>query len=308
MQALVDAIQTQGSVMDGLVALGDAAVPALLRVAATQSSRRSSFALMTLGMLATTPISPAHRAAIRARELAALGDNDPSVIMEAVSALTAFPDAVVRGAVRAIALTPAQGIPGSETASQSIDNMVRDEAITWMKQDSANIAGASTYSRPPSTFQIKGCTPECCGFGSWNATATRVAFAKVDSTSRPVFTVHTGDHVVADSGVEAMVTSGLLRATRAYQLRTLPYPYRLGWGSMTVPAGDTLHVLFQGSEETDDVIWYRGSVYWTGADFPDFVVLSTPKSTWWAAVKNDLGQVGWIAEPESAFTGPGECH
>lgn len=169
------------------------------------------------------------------------------------------------------------------------------------------LASMLPAQRPPSRFELSGCTMECCGYGSWRATTTRVAFARPDPASQRVFSVHPNESVIADSGVVALRAPAVLRARRLSRLRVLSYPSRHEWQSITVPAGDTLYVLFESGEATDAVIWYHRTLYWSGADLADFAALSTLRSTWWARTKNNLGQVGWIADPGPAFSGPGEC-
>jgi hypothetical protein len=172
---------------------------------------------------------------------------------------------------------------------------------------SSMLAAVLPAQRPPSRFQLTGCTMECCGYGVWRATTRRVAFATPDTASIQVFVVQPNDSIVADSGVVAMQVPGVLRAEHIGGLRVRPYPDGRAWQTITVPTGDTAYVVFEDAEATDAVIWLRGSLYWSVADFDGFTTVTTLRSTWWARVKNKVDLTGWIADPWRAFVGPGEC-
>jgi HEAT repeat protein len=135
---LIGAIDTGGGAVDGIIALGDAAVPRVVQVlrAKTESVGRRHAAVRILGRLASRPraqpLSQASLAMIRATLLATLRDEDYYMRAVAVRSLTRFPDAEVRNAVEALAK--------SDTATRVESGKrvypVRAAALDWLKHDS----------------------------------------------------------------------------------------------------------------------------------------------------------------------------
>jgi hypothetical protein len=135
---LIGAIDTGGGAGNGIIALGDAAVPRVVQVlrTKTESVGRRHAAVRLLGRLASRPraqpLSQASLATIRAALLGTLRDEDYYIRAVAVRSLTRFQDAEVRNAVEALA--------ASDTATRVESGKkvypVRAAAQDWLKQDS----------------------------------------------------------------------------------------------------------------------------------------------------------------------------
>jgi HEAT repeat protein len=102
--ALLGAIKNGGLATDGLVALGAAAIPAILRAVDSSDSGVRVEATMVLGNMALQRdqlgLSAANAEAIRSVLLRAVNDGEDSVRFAAVLSLESFVDASVRDAVQ----------------------------------------------------------------------------------------------------------------------------------------------------------------------------------------------------------------
>lgn len=141
---LLGAIETGGGAIDGIVALGDAAVPGLLQLLDAPGSRGRVAAVLAVGKLAARNGSPqppiasgqlsaARLTAIRVRLLKALDHKNRFVRTAAVRSLTSYSDPEVRRAIEALAASdPATIDAGNGTKEYP----VRRAAQGWLKQDS----------------------------------------------------------------------------------------------------------------------------------------------------------------------------
>lgn len=143
--ALIRAIETGGGATNGLVALGNAAVPAVARTlaAATSSASRLS-AAQTLGSMSMRrrelSLTDASVAAIRTGLLSALKDSSVWVRQGAVTGLAQFTDTEVRGAMQTLATSDS----GVMTRNGKRVFPVREGASAWLVRDSV-----SRGLRPP---------------------------------------------------------------------------------------------------------------------------------------------------------------
>jgi HEAT repeat protein len=144
LRGLLGAIETGGGAIDGVVALGDAAVPGLLQLLDGPGSRGRVAAVMAVGKLAahngapqprisSGRVSPANLAAIRVRLLKALERKDRFVRLAAVQSLTCYADPELRRAMETLATSDSATI---DMANGTKDYPVRRAAQAWLKQDS----------------------------------------------------------------------------------------------------------------------------------------------------------------------------
>lgn len=149
-QALVGAIETGGGAIDGIVVLGEEAVPALLALLNSREPRGRVAALVAAGKLvgrnpypqAVTPsaaLSESAIGALRAKLLGALGDDNPFARIAAIRSLQHYSDAEVRHAIEEVA---AKDPAVRDNGAPERDYPVRREAEEWLKRDKLK-------SRPP---------------------------------------------------------------------------------------------------------------------------------------------------------------
>jgi hypothetical protein len=169
------------------------------------------------------------------------------------------------------------------------------------------LAPAIAAQRPPSPFEVTGCTMECCGYGTWRTKTRTIAFVQRDTASAKAFVIEPNDSVVALSGIVAMQQPGVATAPRNRAMRVNSYPKLGAERTIMVPAGDTIYTLFESAEATDAIIWYRGSLYWSVPDDGGPTQLPSLRARWWVSIRNRRGEVGWVRDPWSGFDGPGKC-
>jgi len=137
---LLGAIETGGGAIDGIIALGDAAVPGLTRVMRSPTEvRRRGAAAITVGRLVSRPraqpLSEQSMRTIRSTLLASLQDPDYFVRAVSVRSLTVFSDPEIRSAVASL--------EKSDTATRLEEGRtvypVRVAAREWLKQDSLKV-------------------------------------------------------------------------------------------------------------------------------------------------------------------------
>jgi hypothetical protein len=145
---LLGAIGTGWGAINGVVALGEDAVPELIRFLDTPGSLNRSSVVRALGKLvsrrpfplSTEPLPPLSEGAsgvIRTRLLLALRDDDIYAREAAISALTPFPDLEVRRAIEAVAeRDPATSI---HPVSGAKYYPVRSAARAWLQRDSLRL-------------------------------------------------------------------------------------------------------------------------------------------------------------------------
>jgi hypothetical protein len=140
-QALVDAIDTGGGATNGIIALGDASIPAVVAKLRARGARTTErvFAAGTLGAFvvpgAPQIISAANKALIRQSLLTALADKSMLVRSAAIPGLVTFRDPEVRHAVAMAAAADT----GMKIGAEARRFTVRKAAREWMKVDSITI-------------------------------------------------------------------------------------------------------------------------------------------------------------------------
>ena len=151
LRGLLGAIDTGWGAIDGIVLLGEHAVPALLKLLDTPGSLGRVPALKAVGKLASRKIFPqtsellpplpdAMLTAIRARLLTALADENRFARVAALTALSSYSDLEIRRAVQVIAATDSAT---KETGNGKRDFPVRRAAQDWLKRDSLKVRKAS---------------------------------------------------------------------------------------------------------------------------------------------------------------------
>lgn len=144
LRGLIGAIETGGGAINGIVVLGEAAVPDVLPLLNSTGSRGHFEAIIAAGKLASRNAFPQSRdpspqlsvenlAAIRVGLLNALADKDRFARMTAVEALLSYSDPQVKRAIQAIAASD----PATTEPRRGVkDYPVRRAALDWLKQDS----------------------------------------------------------------------------------------------------------------------------------------------------------------------------
>lgn len=145
---LLGAIQTGGGAINGVVALGEAAVPQLLRAFDVPASRdRNAIvmaAVMAAGKIASRNSSPGNRdpsaklsatavAAIRGSLLKAVRDQNRFIREMTIESLSSYSDAEVRGTVASVAMADPASI---SLVDGRKEYPVRRAAQNWLRQDS----------------------------------------------------------------------------------------------------------------------------------------------------------------------------
>jgi hypothetical protein len=142
LRSLIGALETGWGAINGVVALGETAVPNLvdlMRATTTKVTRRHAAVHATRKLLerqGSVPISAASLAVIRSGLLASLGDSSPFVRRVAIEALAFYSDPDVRQAVVAIANTDSATVDRGDGKK---GYPVRQAAQDWLKQDSLKI-------------------------------------------------------------------------------------------------------------------------------------------------------------------------
>lgn len=139
--ALVGAIDTGWGAINGILNLGDAAVPAVVAVLTEPNSRTTAreAAAGTLGSFLSLsgpkPVSANSRTMIRAALLKAVTGKSMLVRSTAIKSLAPFRDLEVRQVITAAA----ESDTGMKIGSEPRRFPVRNAAQTWMRQDSLKI-------------------------------------------------------------------------------------------------------------------------------------------------------------------------
>ncbi len=139
--ALVGAIDTGWGAINGILNLGDAAIPEVVAAVKTPTTRRTarSTAARTLGWFVapTAPkqVSTASRATIRDELLTAVTDTSALVRGAAVGSLTFFSDTAVSSAIRSAVASDTGVVIGTKGRWFP----VRDAAKDWLHQDSLKV-------------------------------------------------------------------------------------------------------------------------------------------------------------------------
>jgi hypothetical protein len=157
------------------------------------------------------------------------------------------------------------------------------------------------------------CTFECCQYGPWRATGASAALASTTPGSKTVFTVKSGDSIVALRGIVITSKPGVTRVTRHVTLG-----HRDGGTTpeLSLKPGDALITLYPMGEAYER-FWYRGQFYADQIDMPEdafgnipfsdsLKVESRPTFVWWVLVRNAHSVVGWMPDPRD-FDGMDSC-
>lgn len=132
--ALVPVINTGGAATDGQAALGERAVPEVLKVLDGPEATRRMGALWTLRKIAERPagsgISEIRLSEIRSAVLRAARDPDPSIRDMAIAALSPFGDDEVRRVIQEIAETDPHSIARGGVEAFP----VREAARRWLRE------------------------------------------------------------------------------------------------------------------------------------------------------------------------------
>ena len=143
LQPLLDAVETGGGAINGLVALGDRAVGDVARLVQAGTGRVSKRTAATFAMgrflepQTSARLSPASRAVARQALLNALADENAYVRKFAVEGLTPIQDDEVRAAIRRVANTDTGFRIGKE---RLVRYPARDAALAWLRADSIRMA------------------------------------------------------------------------------------------------------------------------------------------------------------------------
>lgn len=135
--ALLGAIDTGWGAIDGVVALGDAAVPGVVNTlrAGRSGSQRHAAAHAAGKLVADRDVlrlTQQSLAELRSGLLAALGDSDHFVRHSAIQALTPYSDTEIRERIEQLARTD----PATSAHPRAPHYPVRRAAEAWLRQDS----------------------------------------------------------------------------------------------------------------------------------------------------------------------------
>jgi len=163
--------------------------------------------------------------------------------------------------------------------------------------------------KPPLPYyNYGGCPFECCVYRDWLAETT-IELRKTHDLRAPViFTVQQGEWVEAETGVVITQKAGRVKILRPVTLDEVTLYYGPDHDKATqLMPGDIIYTLYHTGEGYD-AIWFKGETYgdttiYASADdvseknAGNYKVLSSHETTWWAKIKNKLGQVGWTNRP-----------
>lgn len=142
LRPLLDALETGYGAINGVVALGDHAVPQVAALAQAREARtgKRTAAALTLGRFLepgpATRISPQSRAIARAALIGALRDDNAYVRKFAVEGLKPIADAEVRSEIRRVASSD----PGLRIGKETLVRYpARDAALAWLREDSLRL-------------------------------------------------------------------------------------------------------------------------------------------------------------------------
>jgi hypothetical protein len=130
---------------------------------------------------------------------------------------------------------------------------------------------------PPKLYVSKGACPfECCAYQTWIANRT---VALMDHPGgRSIAQVRKREEVLAITG-----------EVRTHPLRFAIEKKSLVGAGESVPAGSTVYLLHPVGEGFW-LVWFRGKVVQMDPEYAG----PGPQYQWWAKVKNQTGQIGWV--------------
>ncbi len=189
--------------------------------------------------------------------------------------------------------------------------LIRSLLFSWIAVASVAprlCAQAGVDPGPPLPYKDAGACPfEGCSYRNWVALREIAAHTQPDSTTPVAFLIEPKEHVDAITGTVWTVVPGKVNVatTRPFKVA---YDTTLVWSP-----SDTLYLLtYQG--EGFSKIWFKGKLY-TDVDITSFytdecikdarscglALLQLPVTAWWARVRNEKGQVGWVLIRGYAF-------
>lgn len=188
----------------------------------------------------------------------------------------------------------------ADSAAVAAPGQARDREASGADAETPGSAateeGASAANTPPERYVDEGVCPfECCTYRGWTARAPLTAYASEGSTDEVAFRLEEGEQFQGLTGDVIVDPVGV-----AVAKETVTYDAP---GHKTVIApGDTVYVLSHLGEGVFHV-WHDGNVeevygFWAVNGLEGGGVkgalLRKPVPHWWAKVRNEKGQTGWL--------------
>lgn len=144
---------------------------------------------------------------------------------------------------------------------------------------------------------VGACPFECCTYREWTAIKETVVLKNMSDNSPALFKIKKGEKIEGVTGTVITTKAGIREALRNAYI----YYYEENGkreSKVKVRKGEWLSVLTYLGEGVYKV-WYKGKIYESHLDPPEFKNISQPKSVWWVKVKNRKNQIGWTRLTEN---------
>ncbi len=138
---------------------------------------------------------------------------------------------------------------------------------------------------------VGACPFECCTYREWTANKETVLLKNMNGNSAVYFRVRKGEKVQGVSGVVITTKAGIREAAQNTFLENY-VDKKNEVLKIRVKKGDPLLTLTYLGEGVYKV-WYKGKIYETHLEPPQFKKINDPVSVWWVKIKNRKGRIGW---------------